>query len=913
MAQELKYIIRTELDKGSVKSVTDQLNAIQSGARGNGAGEVKEQTKEKKQLSLILDELTKKYLENAEALVSLRDQVNLYKAQLSDLKAITQSGAELTKQQKEQEEALRVSIRDTNKDISDKQREMITLQQQNEATGSSIHELEKRMRALMAEMKRMPQDTEEQRAELEKLRNEYMKVRNQVNSFNETLGNHQHNVGNYENSIRSAANALAIFQGPLGPVAGRINAFATALKRAETGALAGSKSMKVLAFALKAVWLSLGPLAIAFASLLAFFKRTERGQEQLRVIIAGFRATVDTLIERIIPLGEWLVKVFTEPKEAMQDVADFLKNQIIVRFNSAVKIATTAFSIISNGAKASALAIKGIFDKEAREESKQLFKQVGEDTIKIGKLYVDVLSGVENAVDKLVDGTKKFNDELEENRENAKKLEREMNAVLRIERELKVARSEQNRDLQRARDTARDISASFEERLEALAQVRESELGLIEQELENERERLRIMQEQDDMFSSNAEQLNAVADQQAKVNDIEREHLVRSMSLRRDENSIIRAKNELLLRESRRAFDMIQRASEMNIAEVQREMTKRGEIVELAQKRMTQFTENRIEEERLLVEQYQQELINQYGDEEKARVHFAEAAARAEHEIRLKELALQNDLDDAQENRDRARLNAQLQNESMARQSALNEQLHQLELQNDKIGMLEAERRALEVEMEREHEHRLQELREQMEKQGIDSVNATLLAEEQLRLEFAERFADIDRRTNDQVIANRKEMIDALVNLTKAGLSAIFGESKTVSIALAIIDTLAAMTAALGRRPWTPVNYLHAAAVGAQGFANVRRIRQTTQSGGGSTSAPSRTSAPRPSEQFQLIDTQGMASGIATQVASSVSRNEQAMQPVIVLEGEFDNEFLAVKVREGNNAISSRGVVVRTP
>jgi hypothetical protein len=105
MAQDLKYIIRPVLDQASAKAVRDQLNALESSARsgatGSGsssdeAGGDEEKAKAKKTLSLALDDLTKRYLENAQALVDLREQVNMYKAQLGEIAEVKRANGVLT-------------------------------------------------------------------------------------------------------------------------------------------------------------------------------------------------------------------------------------------------------------------------------------------------------------------------------------------------------------------------------------------------------------------------------------------------------------------------------------------------------------------------------------------------------------------------------------------------------------------------------------------------------------------------------------------------------------------------------------------------------------------------------------------------------------------------------------------------
>jgi hypothetical protein len=909
MAQELKYVIRPQLDQGSVKTVRDQLNALEQTAKqtgtGSGSGTGDKPTKETKELSLALDALTKRYLENADALLQLRLQTDGYKAQLSEIQKVKQANNGLTDEQREQEEALRVALKDTNADLAVKTREMITLQQQNEATGNSYFEMEKRMRALSIQIKSL--DTDTHKDEIATLTTEYNGLNTKLKQIDATMGNNQRNVGNYENSIRSAANALAVFQGPLGPIAGRLNAFATTLTRVEAGAAAGSVKLKILAGAMRMVWMAAIPIGVAFSALINFFRRTERGQDALAKGMARVRVVIATLADAIIPFGEMLYNAFNNPKQAVEDLWEVIKQNLIVRFQAVPRALGHFFDFFKNSAYGAGLAVQGIWSKEAREQSKKLFAQAGQDLINFGKVALDVTTGFEDTLGRLANGASNLADKMKENITVTDQLSDRLVAIRNTERELKVLRAEQNRDLQGARDLARDLSASFEDRLAALAKVRESEIGLIERELALERERLAVIEAQNELTENDIEANDAVIDQKVLIAELEQKHLERSMSLRRDETSIIRQQNDMLLREARRRIDNVTRETNLRIAEVQREMTKRGQIVEMAERRMTDFTATRIEEERLLREQYEQELRNLYNDRYDAEVHGAEAAARAKHEIQLREVELDNNLLDAREQRRNARLQAELENDAILRQTALNSELAILQRRNDQIGMINAERRALEEEQLLEEGHRVQQLTEQLSQQGLKDYEAFELAKTRISDEYAQRRAEIEDRYANQVEANRREIIDATLALTRNALGAIFGEGKAVATAQAIIDTLAGMNAALRLPP--PLNWINAAAVGAAGFANVRRIQQTTKNST-SASEPNMT-PPSVSTGFGMVDLPGTGGSVlATQVAGMGGPRPTSTSTTIILDGEFDKEALAVKVRQGSNAISSRAISI---
>ena len=916
MAQDLKYIIKPELDSATAKVVRDQLNALEKSARtlgggggGGGGGDPDkgEESKETKELALVLDELTQKYLENAQALVDMNLKIGEYRTQLKELSEAKRVNKGLTDEELEQEQAIRTALRDTTGDYNAKAREMIVLQQENEALGNSYFEIEKRMKAISVQIKSLDLDT--QGEEVKRLTAEYNGLNTRLKEVDSGMGNNQRSVGDYENSIRSAAGALAVFQGPLGPVAGRINAFATALTRFEKEAMAGSKSALFLANAMKLLYRAALPLLTAFLALFQFFTRTEEGQQKLRVGMAMLMAVVDTLRDMIIGLGKNLVEIFTNPIESIKSLVDTISNYLLGSFKLYSKAVGLLFAGFVNGAKGAGLAIKGIFSEEARQESEKYFAQAKKDFEDFGDSASDFYKHLAGPITAVVDGIAKTGNLIADNVKHSKALETAMNAVLVKERELGVERAKQDRDMQQAREAVRDLSKSFEERFEALARVRESEMSLSEQELANEQERERIMKAQLDQFASKEEAFNAFAEQEAKVLKLQEENAMRLIRFNRDYNSLLRAQGELLLRESKRALDTQIRESQAKIMHIEREYKERGMIVELAEARLREFNRSRAEEERLLFEQYKQELVNQYDDELTASKHFEEAKARAKHEIELKYIGLKNNVDDAVDQRNQSAINAKLTNEALARQTALNDEVAALALRNDTLGQIEAQQRALDLEREAEHQVKVLALKKSLIAQGLNETLAGKIAEERITGEYTEREREIDRQKAEAIKRNREELLNATVELAKTALTTLFGDNKKVAIAVAIIDTLAAMTNALKNGP-TPLALVNAATIGLAGFANVRKI-MSTRIDSKDTSPPA-TSTPAPQKGFGLVDLPRAQSGtgnlIATQTAGMTGPAGMAGAPVIILDGEFDKEALAVKVRKGNNAISSRSI-----
>jgi hypothetical protein len=83
-----------------------------------------------------------------------------------------------------------------------------------------------------------------------------------------------------------------------------------------------------------------------------------------------------------------------------------------------------------------------------------------------------------------------------------------------------------------------------------------------------------------------------------------------------------------------------------------------------------------------------------------------------------------------------------------------------------------------------------------------------------------------------QASAISAKNMDSLASTISSNLSAIFGESKAVAIATALINTYQGITRAIAQYP-PPISTAMAAIQAAAGFAQVANIRRQTKSGGG--------------------------------------------------------------------------------
>lgn len=191
----------------------------------------------------------------------------------------------------------------------------------------------------------------------QQLRNPSQEVAKQVKALSDTLkdqekalGDTRRNVGNYEGALKNAVSEIKIFGVSLGSLNTTFNTYKAALGDAKvqlaayitgqkaadgatklsilsTGGL--SAAMGVLRLALIAT--GVGAIVVLFGSLIAAFASTEKGADLLEDALANVTGVFKALFGEAQKIGTELINVFSNPKKAITDLVDFLKNNLINR------------------------------------------------------------------------------------------------------------------------------------------------------------------------------------------------------------------------------------------------------------------------------------------------------------------------------------------------------------------------------------------------------------------------------------------------------------------------------------------------------------------------------------------------------------------------------------------------------
>lgn len=230
----------------------------------------------------------------------------------------------------------------------------------------SINELRASNKALTAERNALNLSTAEGQKRLKEI-NAQLDANNQKIKDNVSgLEKQKINIGNYASALDGIVPGLGGF----------VNGI--------QGATTASKAF--IATPLGAV---IGALGLALGTLISYFKGSEEGQRRLNVITQTASAIFEKFMDVVEAVGEAIFNAFTNPKQALTDLVDFIKDNLINRF------------------KAFAVIIEGIKNLD--------FKQVANGALQLG-------SGVENVIGKVQNLGKAVGDAINKGVEQGKGL-----------------------------------------------------------------------------------------------------------------------------------------------------------------------------------------------------------------------------------------------------------------------------------------------------------------------------------------------------------------------------------------------------------------------------------------------------------------------------------------------------------
>ncbi len=331
--------------------------------------------------------------------------------------------------------------------------------------------------------------------------------------------------------VKETTGSTEAMGGVLDSVTGGAVSKFNGLKGSLKGVITSFKTLRVAIIST-----GIGALVIGIVALAAAFKGSEDGQNKFAKIMTVIGAAVGNLVDLLADLGENIISVFENPKKALSDFSNLIKENIVNRFEGLLEL-------VPKLGKAVSLLFKGEFSAAGK---------VAADAV--GKVTLGVDS-ITDSVARATEGVKGFIKEQEKELKQAAAVADMRAKADKIERKLIVDRSKLESEIANLRLKSRqEEEFSAAERKQALLDAQVLEDQLLDKETQF-LELRRDAQVLENTFSrSNKENLTKEAEAIAAVNRQQAARANTARQVQREVNTIskqIEAENKRLANEQK--------------------------------------------------------------------------------------------------------------------------------------------------------------------------------------------------------------------------------------------------------------------------------------------------------------------------------------------------------------------------
>jgi len=273
----------------------------------------------------------------------------------------------------------------------------------------------------------------------------------------------------------------------------------------------GFKSLRVAI-----IGTGIGALLIAVTALGQAFTRSEEGQNKFAKILGVIGSVTGNLLDLLADLGENIISVFENPKQALIDFKNLIVENITNRFEAIID--TLGFL---------GSAFKKVFSGD--------FSGALEDAKKAGSSYIDSVTGVKNSIDKASESVKNFTKEIVDDANAAAKIADQRANAEKKARDLIVERAEAERQIADLRAKAVDKEKfTAQERVKFLEEAGRVSDELAAKEVQVAKLRLEAKKTENELTKSNKDDLKEAAELEANVIQLETQRLNLQKSLSKE-------------------------------------------------------------------------------------------------------------------------------------------------------------------------------------------------------------------------------------------------------------------------------------------------------------------------------------------------------------------------------------------
>lgn len=283
---------------------------------------------------------------------------------------------------------------------------------------NTLTEVRERMSALRLVVQNTNITTEEGKKTVAKYNEEINTLTDVLGENSDKFIQNKINVGNYEESIKNALKSTTLFGVNLGEVGENLNkskevfsnikadlsGFTTQLRNSASAtnglsvaqrasAVAStlfSGALKVLKLAL--ISTGIGAILVLLGSLVSYFSSSQDGADKLTQIMEPLKAIFQAFQGVLSNVGRYLVSIFENPKKALKEFGEFIKQNLINRFTALGDIIQGIFTLdfkkVGNGVLQATTGVENLTGKI--QATAKATKEFLDEAIRKGKEIADL-------------------------------------------------------------------------------------------------------------------------------------------------------------------------------------------------------------------------------------------------------------------------------------------------------------------------------------------------------------------------------------------------------------------------------------------------------------------------------------------------------------------------------------------
>ena len=406
---------------------------------------------------------------------------------------------------------------DVNVNLGDATKQLEFLNKELEDAKDLTADWEKELFDLEKQLKAVPKNN---LAQQKKLRDEITKQKDLIKEQKFAVKDLTKARGKANEVVKSATKNQADYTGATGLADRATGGLFGSVKNLTTSLTSATKGFNFLKIAI--IGSGIGALALGILSVVQAFKRSEEGQNKFAKIMAVIGAVTDQFLDVLANVGDKIISVFSDPKQAIIDLKDLIVENITNRITSLID----TFGFLGS-------AIKKVFSGD--------FTGALDDAKSAGSSYIDTMTGVKDTIGKTTEAVKEFAKETLKEANQAGDIADRRAKADKLERQLLVDRAKANRDIAKLREQAEDREKfSAEERIKFIQEASKIDDEITAKEIAKVRLRVNAKKEENALGLSTKEDKMEQAQLEAELIALETQRFSKKRALTARTQALVR-------------------------------------------------------------------------------------------------------------------------------------------------------------------------------------------------------------------------------------------------------------------------------------------------------------------------------------------------------------------------------------